>query len=133
MDNLVASTAERHTQEFVHLFYQNYDTQRNLICNLYRPDSAILWNGNPIVGPQQYAEFLAQLPATQHDVEVFDCQPIPSTTRAEGTSGIVVNVAGSVKYGDSPNRRTFSQNFVLMPEEGNATNLYIQNDNFRFV
>lgn len=52
---------------------------------------------------------------------------------AQGTCGILINVTGSVKYGDSPGKKTFSQTFILMPDENQANNYYIQSDNFRQV
>lgn len=50
---------------------------------------------------------------------------------SQGTTGILINVTGSVKYGDHPNKRTFSQSFILMPDEVTAGNYYVQSDNFR--
>ncbi|KAL1936056.1 hypothetical protein VTP01DRAFT_190 [Rhizomucor pusillus] len=129
----VVTVAERSTEQFVQIFYQNYDTQRSALGNLYRENSAILWNGNAFSGAMQFSEFLSQLPISQHEVDVYDCQPIAATMNAQGTCGILINVTGSVKYGDSPGKKTFSQTFILMPDENQANNYYIQSDNFRFV
>lgn len=101
--------------------------------NLYRDSSAILWNGNAFSGAQQYSEFLGRLPMSQHEVGVYDCQPIFATMNAQGACEILINIAGTVKYGDNPSKRNFSQTFILKPDEKQAGNYFVQSDNFRFV
>lgn len=49
----------------------------------------------------------------------------------QGTCGILVNAFGTVKYGDNPEKRKFSQTFILMPDENQSGNFYVQSDNFR--
>ncbi|KAI9272980.1 hypothetical protein BDA99DRAFT_280610 [Phascolomyces articulosus] len=127
------SLAEQSSEQFVQIFYQNYDSQRNLLGNLYREDSAIVWNGNAIAGLTQFSEFLSRLPVSQHEVQAYDCQPIAATMNAQGACGILINVHGDVKYGDSPGKKSFSQTFTLMPAEGQTTNYFIQSDVFRHV
>lgn len=56
---------------------------------------------------------------------------LSATINAQGACGILINVTGTVKYEDSPMKRTFSQTFILMPDENQASNYYIQSDNFR--
>ncbi|KAI9484807.1 nuclear transport factor 2 [Zychaea mexicana] len=129
----LVNIAESSSAQFVQLFYQNYDNQRNLLGNLYREDSAIVWNGNAIAGASQFSEFLSRLPASQHEVAAYDCQPIAATMNAQGACGILINVHGDVKYGDSPGKKSFSQTFTLMPVEGQATSFFIQSDVFRHV
>ncbi|KAG2220976.1 hypothetical protein INT45_006509 [Circinella minor] len=123
--------AEQSSEQFIKLFYQNYDTQRNLLGNLYREDSAVVWNGNAVSGLQQLSEFLSRLPASQHEIIAYDCQPIAATMNTQGVCGILINVHGDVKYGDSPGKKSFSQTITLMPVEGQGTNYFIQSDIFR--
>ncbi|SAM09215.1 hypothetical protein [Absidia glauca] len=125
--------AEKSTEQFVQFFYGSYDKQRNALGNLYRDSSAILWNGNAFSGAQQYSEFLGRLPVSHHEIDVYDCHPITAMTNTQGATGILINVTGTVKYGDHPNKRTFSQTFILAPDEIQAGNYYVQSDNFRFV
>ncbi|KAI9312537.1 nuclear transport factor 2 [Dichotomocladium elegans] len=125
--------AESSTAQFVHLFYDHYDKQRNLLGNFYRDNSAILWNGNAFSGAPQFSEFLSRLPPSQHEISSYDCQPIAATMTSQGTCGILISVTGTVKYGDNPGKRSFSQTFMLMPDLNQATNFFIQSDNFRFV
>ncbi|KAG1442161.1 hypothetical protein G6F56_011185 [Rhizopus delemar] len=118
------NVAEKSTEQFIQFFYLNYDTQHS---------SAILWNGNAFSGAQQYSEFLGRLPMSQHEVGVYDCQPIFATMNAQGACEILINIAGTVKYGDNPSKRNFSQTFILKPDEKQAGNYFVQSDNFRFV
>jgi NTF2-related export protein 1/2 len=87
--------------------------------------------GNAFSGAQQYSEFLGRLPMSHHDIDVYDCHPLPATINAQGACGILINTTGTVKYGDNPSKRTFSQTFILMPDEKQAGNYYVQSDNFR--
>lgn len=87
--------------------------------------------GNAFSGAQQYSEFLGRLPMSHHEVDAYDCHPLPATINAQGACGILINTTGSVKYGDNPSKRTFSQTFILMPDEKQAGNYYVQSDNFR--
>ncbi|CAO3620143.1 unnamed protein product [Mucor hiemalis] len=115
---VIVGIAEKSTEQFIQFFYPNYDTQRQNLGNLYRDTSAILWNGNAF-GAQQYSEFWAA------------CQCL--TMKSTCTCGILINVTGTVKYGQSPSKRTFSQTFILMPDEKQAGNYYVQSDNFRLL
>ena len=45
--------------------------------NFYRPSSAITWNGNPFAGTEGIRELLNDTPITKHEVQGFDCHPIP--------------------------------------------------------
>jgi hypothetical protein len=85
--------------------------------------------GNAL-NPQGYFDFLGQLPASQHERHVHDCQPIPATMNARGRCGILINTSGTVRYGGAP-KRNFSQTFLLMPNDTDEISYYIQSDNFR--
>lgn len=69
---------------------------------------------------------------SHHEVDVYDCQPISATMNAQGTCGILINITGTVKYGDNPLKRNFAQTFILMPDEKQIGNYYVQSDNFRY-
>ena len=47
------------------------------LSKLYRPTSALTWNGNPYQGTEGIRELLKGLPTTKHEVQSFDCHPIP--------------------------------------------------------
>lgn len=54
-----------------------------------------------------------------------------ATMNPQGTCGILINVTGMVKYENSPGKQSFSQTFMLVPDQNQATNYFIQSDNFR--
>jgi NTF2-related export protein 1/2 len=65
---------------FVQLYYAAYDADGRAedVPKFYRTHSAISWNGNPIQGPDGLADLLKKMPATSHNVQSFDCHPVPS-------------------------------------------------------
>ncbi|KAG0240515.1 hypothetical protein B0O80DRAFT_445406 [Mortierella sp. GBAus27b] len=124
--NLAATGAD----QFVAVYYKVFDEQRNVLNRLYRDSSAILWNGNAYSGIAPFQAVYEKIPKTVHTVETYDSQPLP--TSAQGAPGsIIVNVSGSVLYGDQ-DRKVFSQSFVLSPDASNGS-FYIWSDNFRHV
>ncbi|KAI7871201.1 hypothetical protein BDF14DRAFT_1878586 [Spinellus fusiger] len=130
---LVMTIAEKSTEQFVQFYYGNYDEQRSALANLYRDTSAILWNGNAFSGGQQYSEMLARFPRSRHEIDVYDCHPIAETVNAQGICGMMIGISGTVKFGENPTKKLFHESFVLMPDEGQAGNYYVQSQNFRFV
>ncbi|KAG2185464.1 hypothetical protein INT44_002255 [Umbelopsis vinacea] len=127
----VIDVSARGAEQFVELYYKLYDSQRSLLQRFYRDDSAILWNGNAFPGIAQYNEFLNSLTNSSHDIQSFDCHPIPATMNSQGACGILVSVSGAVKYGDSPRKRLFSQAFMLIPDIEKSGTFYIQSENLR--
>ena len=114
----VVSIAERSTEQFVSLFYEQYDKQRNVSVKIILDSACHSWNrctwhtaawqpvswqlghfvewyaieilllletltlgvvGNAFSGASQFAEFLSRLPASQHEITAYDCQPIAGT------------------------------------------------------
>ena len=60
----VNSTAE----SFVSAYYSAWDNDRSTLKTLYMPTSRIVWNGNPISGGGEMAQFIDKMPASKHDV-----------------------------------------------------------------
>lgn len=123
----VVTVAERSTEQFVQIFYQNYDTQRSVSRERLRSRSTCtdqfcyrrlvtctektrpfcgmvsrsvtteifvtdlnrcsLSKGNAFSGAMQFSEFLSQLPISQHEVDVYDCQPIAGQQSCNGYHG----------------------------------------------
>ena len=71
--------ATRAADQFTRLYYSTYDSQTRVIDlpKFYRPSSAISWNGNPFSGVDGIRELLNDTPTTKHEVQCFDCHPIP--------------------------------------------------------
>ncbi|KND01430.1 uncharacterized protein SPPG_03235 [Spizellomyces punctatus DAOM BR117] len=121
--------ASRAADNFVPTFYKVYDRQRHLLHQMYKDSSAVLWNGNPLVGQQNASEFFLKLPATDHVVHSYDSQPVMDLGQ------ILVTVTGTVRYGDDKQSKLFCQIFVLSPDTANPTKgtYFVSSDHFRFV
>ncbi|KAF9188824.1 NTF2- export protein 2 [Haplosporangium sp. Z 767] len=118
---------------FVEVYYRVYDKQRAVLDRLYRDTSAILWNGNAFSGIKPFSEFYNKLPVTEHEVNSYDCHPLPTQSADPNQAGsIIVNVSGTVKYGNESEVRLFSQSFVLSPDPTSGS-FYVWSDCFRFV
>lgn len=74
--------ATRAAENFTRLYYSTYDspTRFDDIPNFYRPNSALTWNGKPFEGTDGMRELLVGIPTTKHEVQSFDCHPIPGPT-----------------------------------------------------
>jgi NTF2-related export protein 1/2 len=69
----------RAADHFTRLYYSAYDSSTRVddLPNFYRPNSAVSWNGNPYEGSQGVRDLISKMPKTQHEVQSFDCHPIP--------------------------------------------------------
>lgn len=65
-------------ETFVTAYYAASDSpQRSqLLPSLYLPNSSVSWNGNPISGAAQYAQWLEAQPGSRHEIQSFDCHPL---------------------------------------------------------
>lgn len=112
--------------------------------HFYRPTSALTWNGTPYQGEAGVRELLSKMPATTHEVQSFDCHPIPGWSQREHVfflfcidrpagsqpPSLMVTVSGTVIHGKGPagnpastpsksldgQPRVFSQTFMLAPD-----------------
>jgi Nuclear transport factor 2 (NTF2) domain len=78
VDNSI-EISTRAADHFTRLYYSAYDSSTRVddLPNFYRPNSAVSWNGNPYEGSQGVRDLMAKMPKTQHEVQSFDCHPIP--------------------------------------------------------
>lgn len=146
----------RAAEGFLQMYYDFMDAPlRNAnIINMYRETSTMLWNGQTLTGAEKIKEFLGTVPESKHEIQSWDCHPIPGYTPAP----ILITVSGTVTHGAMPAKippnkkpglqpRVFSQTFVIAPEvaagvppttasSGVATEgvmYYIRADTLRFV
>jgi hypothetical protein len=52
-------------------------TRLGELPKLYRPTSALTWNGTPFQGVDGLVSLVENMPPTKHDIQSFDCHPIP--------------------------------------------------------
>lgn len=89
------------------------------------------------------------MPMTKHEIQSFDCQPVPGTS----PPSLLVIVSGNVTHGRGPSGnppntpaktveghpRVFSQTFMLVPDTsaaikpGEVAKYYVSADSLRFV
>lgn len=111
--------------QFVEYYYKAFDSDRNSLSALYRPQSMMTWEKEPFMG-EKIIEKLVGLPfqKIQHRVDTKDAQP------SNDSGGIMVMVTGALMFDDQPQPMNYVQVFNLMSEGGNY---FVQNDVFRLV
>jgi NTF2-related export protein 1/2 len=112
----------------------------------YRPTSTLTWNGHPFQGVDGLKALIAKMPRTKHEVQSFDCHPIPGvylsffihlyqpldTVLFLGAQppSLLITVSGAVTHGrglagnpaTTPRSsieghpRVFAQTFILVPD-----------------
>ena len=80
--------ATRAADHFTRLYYSTYDSSTRVddLPNFYRANSAVNWNGNPYEGSQGVRDLILKMPKTQHEVQSFDCHPIPGVCNITDSS-----------------------------------------------
>ncbi|CAK5280624.1 unnamed protein product [Mycena citricolor] len=144
--------ATRAADNFTRIYYKAYDSASRLseLPKFYRPTSALTWNGTPFQGATGLTTLVENMPPTRHEIQSFDCHPIPGTTPAS----LLIVVSGNVTHGLGPSGnppgtaaknkeghpRVFSQTFMLVPDSaappskpGELAKYFISADALRFV
>ena len=69
----------RAADQFQKMFYATYDSSSRIeeLPKLYRATSALSWNGKPYQGVEGVRELLTKMPVSKHEVQSYDCHPIP--------------------------------------------------------
>ena len=61
---------------FKQTYYNAFDYDRDKVSVLYRPNSAIVWNGTPVEGSDNAHQLFMSLPMSQHEVQSWDAHPL---------------------------------------------------------
>lgn len=71
--------ATRAADHFTRIYYTAYDSNTRLddLPKFYRPSSSLTWNGKPFQGADGLRQLIENMPSTKHEVQSFDCHPIP--------------------------------------------------------
>ncbi|KAI9570349.1 hypothetical protein HD554DRAFT_412293 [Boletus coccyginus] len=148
-DDIDIST--RAADHFTRLYYSTYDspTRADDLPKFYRATSTLTWNGNPCQGVDGVKKLIQNMPSTKHEVQSYDCHPIPGSR----PPSLLLTVAGNVTHGKNsehpvttPSRsvdgqpRVFFQTFMLVPDPaapvvgvGEVAKYYVDADSMRFV
>ncbi|KII93618.1 hypothetical protein PLICRDRAFT_171349 [Plicaturopsis crispa FD-325 SS-3] len=144
--------ATRAADHFQRVYYTTYDSPTRVedLPKFYRPTSSLAWNGKPYQGSDGVKDLIQKMPPTKHDVQSFDCHPIPGSQ----PPSLLVTVSGNVVHGKGPSGnpaatpaksidgqpRVFSQTFMLVPDPtapptktGEVAKYYVNADSMRFV
>ncbi|KAF8641159.1 hypothetical protein AX17_000794 [Amanita inopinata Kibby_2008] len=144
--------ATRAVDNFTRIYYTAYDSDTRLsdLPQFYRPSSSLTWNGKPFQGADGLRQLIEKMPPTRHEVQSFDCHPIPGTH----PPSLLVVVSGNVTHGRGPagnppntpsktpdgHARVFSQTFLLTPDSaapptkpGEVAKYYVSADALRLV
>ncbi|SCU84128.1 LAME_0F08548g1_1 [Lachancea meyersii CBS 8951] len=111
-------------QQFTEFYYNQFDTDRTQLGNLYREQSMLTFETTQLQGAKDIVEKLVSLPFQKvgHRISTLDAQP------ASPNGDVLVMITGDLLIDEEQNAQRFSQVFHLMPE-GNS--YYVFNDIFR--
>ncbi|KAI9098791.1 hypothetical protein DFS34DRAFT_89767 [Phlyctochytrium arcticum] len=142
----------RAADNFVSTYYNLIDRQRHLLAQVYKPSSAVLWNGTAMTG-EQVGAFVLGMPVSDHSIHGYDGQPIldrgqilvtvtgtvkygtPSSTTSSLSSATSTSASKSSSSSSTSSSRNFSQVFVLSPDTESPVKgtYFVSSDHFRFV
>ena len=73
--------------------------------NFYRAGSSLTWNGTPYQGAEGVRRLMENMPLTRHEVQCFDCHPIPGGYILESSMQNMLTVenrdSAAIAVGDS--------------------------------
>ncbi|XP_032832752.1 NTF2-related export protein 2 [Petromyzon marinus] len=128
---MVVDQACRAAEEFVCIYYETIDKRRHVLTKLYLETATLVWNGTAVTGLEGLAKFFEQLPSSEHQPTMLDCQPVPEAA-SQGRTTVLVVTSGTVKF-DGNRQRYFSQNFLLTAQGTGAGTVWkVASDCFRF-
>ncbi|KAI9832895.1 MAG: Nuclear transport factor 2 [Sarea resinae] len=113
--------------QFVAFYYKTFDENRQNLAMLYRDESMLTFEGNPVQGAAQIVEKLGSLPfqKVQHQYSTADAQP------SGGAGGIIVMVTGALLVDEEQKPMSYTQTFQLLPDGQGS--YFVFNDVFRLV
>lgn len=111
-------------QQFTEFYYQQFDSDRSQLGNLYRDNSMLTFETSQVQGAKSIVEKLTTLPFQKvvHRIVTLDAQP------SNEAGGILVMVTGELLIDDEQNPQRYAQVFQLSPDAGSY---YVYNDVFR--
>lgn len=73
--------ANRGADEFLRVYYATYDSAQRAegVLKFYRETSHLTYNGTAVTGSEAIKSLLEQIPRSKHEVQSYDCHPIPCT------------------------------------------------------
>ncbi|KAM0322325.1 hypothetical protein ACHAQA_009615 [Verticillium albo-atrum] len=117
---------EEVAKQFVEFYYNQFDSDRKGLTNLYREQSMLTFESSSVLGATPITEKLSSLPfeKVKHQVSTLDSQPT-----VEG--GIIILITGQLLVDEEQRPMNFSQTFQLMRDP--SGNYFVFNDIFKLV
>ncbi|OEJ81904.1 Nuclear transport factor 2 [Hanseniaspora osmophila] len=111
-------------QQFTEFYYNQFDSDRTQLGNLYREQSMLTFETSQLQGAADIVEKLVSLPFAKvaHRITTLDAQP------ASPAGDVLVMITGDLLIDEEQNPQRFSQVFHLIPENNSY---YVFNDIFR--
>ncbi|KAK9477065.1 hypothetical protein V1514DRAFT_335081 [Lipomyces japonicus] len=112
-------------EEFTRFYYNQFDSDRTQLGNLYRDHSMLTFENSQLQGAKNIIEKLVSLPFQKvaHRISTLDAQP---SSPSDGS--VLVMVTGELLVDDENNPQRYSQVFHLIPDNGSY---FVLNDIFR--
>ncbi|KAK8192591.1 Nuclear transport factor 2 [Zalaria obscura] len=124
---IAQSRPDRNAEQFTEFYYKTFDSDRTGLMALYKDQSMLTFEAQPIQGATAIIEKLTSLPFSkiQHEVASLDAQP----SNTEG--GILVLVSGRLLVDEEQRPMSYTQAFQLLPDGQGS--YFVFNDVFRLV
>ncbi|KOC15942.1 nuclear transport factor 2 domain protein [Aspergillus flavus AF70] len=125
------SDDESIARSFVSHYYGLFDNTntRSTLTSLYRPESNLVWEGQPYQGPENIMAALSQSGLDAVKTKVTTIDPVPTSN-----SGVLVVATGALVAGDAYDKPLkFSSTFLLQPIPGQASGYFIEGQIFRLA
>ncbi|KAE8312112.1 hypothetical protein BDV41DRAFT_539795 [Aspergillus transmontanensis] len=111
-------------KSFVNHYYGTFDDKntRSTLTSLYRPDSYLVWEGQPYQGPESIMAVLCQtvLSIVRRQFTAIDAVPTSN-------SGVLVVATGLLQVDNGHDKPLkFSSTFLLQPTPGQASGYFIE-------
>ncbi|RBR15399.1 uncharacterized protein FIESC28_07334 [Fusarium coffeatum] len=123
----MAQNFEEVAKQFVEFYYNTFDSDRNGLAALYRPNSMLTFESASVLGAQAITEKLASLPfqKVKHQVTTLDAQP------SNDQGGVIILITGALLVDEEQNPMNFSQTFQLHRDDQGQ--YFVYNDLFKLV
>ncbi|GAB7363069.1 hypothetical protein MBLNU230_g3361t1 [Neophaeotheca triangularis] len=114
-------------KEFVKYYYETFDANRPGLAPLYRDNSMLTFEGDPILGSANIVQKIVDLPFSQvkHEVSTLDAEP------SNDSGGILIMVSGALLVEAEQRPMSYTQTFQLLSDGSGG--YFVFNDIFRLV
>jgi hypothetical protein len=123
----------RTSERFSNQFFRALDNYRENLPKFLAPEAAVVWNGNPLGGIEEFIQMYNYMPQTRHDVTGFNVHPLPNSSVQ--MLNLVLTTSGKVKFGSERGKDLFgfSAVFMLRQHPSDPSNLMVSSLSYRLI